>query len=165
MSANIQTNNEQKEQKTPLQSGGIFSNLIKKIRPSARSSRPSENENNVSKRPLLSTTTNTTPSSVQSETPKSLNILSNKQNQTKIFGAPITTTAGGPIGSQKTNSSGAGGTGGGRKIVVNAGQKVIRLDNNLYLIKNPMAGGKGSGNFQKPTQKNFIIAKCTCKQR
>lgn len=61
-----------------------------------------------------------------------------------------------------TNATTLAGT--NRKIMVNAGQKVIRLDNNLYLIRNPMPTAKGSGAIQKPA-KNFIIAKCTCKQR
>lgn len=161
------TDKNQKDPKTLGQSSGIISNFLKRIRTSSRS-KPIEN-NEASKNPFLATKT---PPILSNETSKLSTLpssVTNKSNQaTSLLGgmtSAVTAMTSAATGGQKTTAVGVNTTNTNRKIVVNAGQRVIRLDNNLYLIKNPIATGKGSGNFQKPTQKNFIIAKCTCKQR
>lgn len=157
----------QKDLKTFGQSSGFISNFLKRIRTSSRS-KPIEN-NEASKKPFLAAKTPPLLSNETSKPPTLPSNVTNKPNQsTSLLGGvtlAVTAMTSAATGGQKTTPVGANTTNTNRKIVVNAGQRVIRLDNNLYLIKNPIASGKGSGNFQKPTQKNFIIAKCTCKQR
>lgn len=130
-------------------SEGFFTSIIKKFRPSSKSKASETSTVGAKQKPII--VTNAT---LNSEAGKP---IVSKPNQV------VSTSSANSGGGQKMTWTSGPTT--NRKIVVNAGQKVIRLDNNLYLIKNPMAAAKGSGTIQKQAQKNFIIAKCTCKQR